>query len=508
MNGGTSLYSGQRFRRAIGHFLLGRAAQVVANFALTLWVVRLLAPADYGVYMILWGMVEMMVPLSSLGMMEAVRRYLPDLAARGAPGALPGFLRVMTLIRLALMICWALVIAFFWGEIAAWLGFNVAQQEASLVAVCLVVSVIGFRYASEMLECLLEQRWSQFTQALMPIGRLLGVAVLVVSDNMTLARVFWVDIAVSAGCFLLAEFFLVRRVKGIAATGDYRVSRKEVATFAWHMAGFNVLNATASIGALRLLVGRLLGLELAGLFAFLQQLLVIVGRYLPANLLTNIIRPMFIARHAAGEAAVVGQGLALMWKTNLLFVLGCMAAFAVAGDAIIALASGGRFPQAGLVMLLLFLGLGATTQGQLVAMFMQIHKRTRQLRNQSVLALLVPVAVWVGAAWGLVGVALGIALAQWVRNVFALWWLRNHGIGIELDGWGMLRMFGAVVTAGGVGYGLVVPQSAWLGLAVTLLLLGVGFFLARPLNRTDYDLLTRALKGKARFLRSLVWRTL
>lgn len=506
MSDGISPYSGQRFRRAIGHFLLGRAAQVVANFALILWLVRLLAPADYGAYMILWGMVEMMVPLSSLGMLETVRRYLPDLAARGAPGALPGFLRVMTLARLALMICWALGIAFFWAEIAAWLGFSVVQQEASQIAVCLVVSVIGFRYASEMLECLLEQRWSQLTQALLPVGRLLGVMILVALESLTLARVFWVDIAVSAGCFLLAEFFLIRRVKSIATTGNYRVSRKEVATFAWHMAGFNVLNATASIGALRLLVGRLLGLELAGLFAFLQQLLVIVGRYLPANLLANLIRPMLIAHHADGGTAVIGQGVALMWKTNLLIVLSCVAVFAVAGDVIIALASGGRFQQAGLVMLLLFLGLGATTQGQLVAMFMQIHKRTHQLRNQSMLALLVPVAAWVGAGWGLAGVALGIVLAQWVRNSFALWWLRKHGVGIELDGWGVLRMFSVVVLAGGLGYGLVMLQGSWLGLAATLLLLGVGVFLARPLNRTDYDLLMRALKGKVRFLKPLVWR--
>lgn len=506
MSGGVSLYSGQRFRRAIGHFLFGQAAQVMANFALTLWLVRLLAPADYGAYMILWGMVEMMVPLTSLGMMEAVRRYLPDLAARGAPGALPVFLRAMTLARLTLMVCWALVVAYFWDGISAWLGFNVAQQEAALVAVCLIVSVIGFRYASEMLECLLEQRWSQLTQALMPIGRLLGMAALVATGGLSLAHVLWVDIAVSAGCFLLAEFFLVRRVKGISPTGEYKVSKKEVAIFAWHMTGFNVLNATASFGALRLLVGRLLGLELAGMFAFLQQLLMIVGRYLPANLLANIIRPILIARHAAGDAAMVSQGMALMRKTNLIIVLGCAAAFAVAGDAIIALASGGRFQQAGLVMLLLFLGLGAVAQGQLVAMYMQVHKRTRQLRNQNVLMLLVPVAVWVGATWGLVGVASGIALAQWTWNSVALWWMRKHGIGMALDGWGMLRMFGAVFMAGSVGHGLTLVQGSLPGLVAVVLLLVAGLFLARPLNCADYELLARALKNKARLVRPMVWR--
>lgn len=495
----TRIYSGRRFKQAIRYFLFGRAAQAVTSFALTLWLVRLFAPADYGAYMILWGMVEMMVPLTSFGMLEAVRRYLPDLAARGAPGALHGFVRWMTLIRLALMALWAIVIAFFWVEIATWLGFSVMQQEASTVAVCLVISVIGFRYAAEMLECLLEQRWSQLTQALMPIGRLLGVSILVATDRLTLVHMFWVDIVVSVSCFMLAEFFLMRRLKG-AAAGDYLVSKKEVMTFAWHMAGVNVFSATASYGALRLLVARFLGLEAAGLFAFLQQLLMIVGRYLPANLLANMIRPMLIARYGAGDTAVFGQGMALMWKTNLLIVFGCVAAFAVAGDAIIALVSGGRFPQAGLVMLLLFLGLGATTQGQLVSMAMQILNQARELRNLSVLLLLVPAAVWVGARYGLVGVALGIVIAQWFRNSIALWWMRSRGISFAGDWRGVAMVAGTTLAVMAAGLLVSSEYGAWPSLVFVMLMFPVGMLLAKPLVGSDMELLRRGLRKWARYL--------
>ena len=500
------IYSGRRFRTAIGHFLAGRAVQAVANFALTLWLVRLLAPADYGAYMTLWGMVEMMVPLTSMGMLEAVRRYLPDLAARGAPGALGRFVGWMTLARLAIMIAWTGLIALFWGDIAAWMGFSAPQQDATLLAVGLVITVIGFRYASEMLESLLEQRWSQSTRALQAFGRLGGVAALVAMDSVTLERVLWVDLVASLVCFLLAEFFLARKLKSLPGTGDYRITAREVGRFTWNMAGVNLLDASASFGALRILVARFLGLEAAGLFAFLQQLLMIVGRYLPANLLANIIRPMLISRHAAGETAVVGHGMALMWKTNLLIILGCVAAFAVAGDELIGLASGGRFEHAGLVMLLLFLGLGATTQGQLISMLMQILNRVSELRNLSFLFLLVPLAVWLGVEWGLVGAALGMVLSQWFRNGFSLWWLRHQGIGIGLDGWGMLRLSAVALVAALAGLGLVKLAGVWLGLTVTLLLLGGGLLVARPFSQTDFELLKRALKGKARFLRPLVWR--
>ncbi|PTQ80235.1 hypothetical protein [Nitrosomonas ureae] len=152
----SGLYSGNRFRQAIVHYLLGRTAQAISSFIFIIWLVRLLSPIDYGAYMVLWGMVEMMAPLSSLGMLEAVRRFLPELALRGAPSALAWFVRWMTLIRFAIMIIWTALISAFWLDISAWLGFSTPQQDATLVAVGLIITVIGFRYASEMLESLLE----------------------------------------------------------------------------------------------------------------------------------------------------------------------------------------------------------------------------------------------------------------------------------------------------------------------------------------------------------------
>ncbi|MEW5788597.1 MAG: hypothetical protein AB1899_12165 [Pseudomonadota bacterium] len=466
----------------------------------------MLVPTDYGAYMTLWGLVEMMVPLTSMGMLEAVRRYLPDLAARGAPGALGRFVGWMTLARLAVMAVWTGLIAAFWGDIAAWLGFSQPQQDATLLAVGMVITVIGFRYTAEMLESLLEQRWSQSTRALQAFGRLGGVAALVAMGSVSLERVLWVDLGASLVCFLLAEFFLARKLKTLPGSGDYRITAREVGRFTWNMAGVNLLDASASFGALRMLVARFLGLEAAGLFAFLQQLLMIVGRYLPANLLANIIRPMLISRHAAGETGVVGQGMALMWKTNLLIILGCVAAFAVAGDVLISLASGGRFPQAGLVMLLLFLGLGATTQGQLLSMLMQIHERVRELRNLSVLFLLVPLAVWLGAAWDLVGVALGIVLSQWFRNSVSLWWLRRLGVAIQLDWRGMIRASLAVVAITALAWYAATWVGPWGGLAGLAVLLPLSLLLAKPFNAGDMDLLQRGLHRRARFVRPFAVR--
>ena len=151
-------YTGKRFRAAIGAFLFGRVAQGVANFVLTLWVVRLLASGDYGVYMTLWGMTEMLVPLSSLGLMEAARRFLPELAARGSAVGVRLFIRWTKIARLSILLVWAVGLALAWGTITDWLGFSAAQASHTWQALILAVLVVAFRYSCEMLESLLEQR--------------------------------------------------------------------------------------------------------------------------------------------------------------------------------------------------------------------------------------------------------------------------------------------------------------------------------------------------------------
>ncbi len=500
------LYSGRRFHRAVRAFLLGRAAQGVAFFILTLWLVRVLLPADYGAYMALWGIVELLSPLSSLGLLEATRRFLPDLATRGSTSAVRAFVRWTTLARLTILLAWALLIALLWGQIAAWLGFDATQSGDGWVVVILIVTVLGFRYACEMLEGLLEQRWSQLAHALMPIGRLGGLALLVGMDTVSLGSVLWVDAVVSLGCFLLAEYFLARRLGTLSAAGDYSVTPRTVALFTWHMAGANVLQAAASVGALRLIIARLLGLEAAGLFAFVQQLVSIVSRYMPAQLLANIIRPMFVSRRATGDNTIVAHGLGLMWKSNVLIVICGVALLLVAGDTLVSLASGGRFTSAGMALVILFVGLGASSQGQLINMGMQIHDQARALRTQSLLFLLVPLAAWAGASWGLTSALVGIVLAQWLRNIFAMWWMRRHGAGFSLDWHGVGRQALVALLAAVIGLVVELRFDSWVALAAAAVVLGLGTLVARPLNGEEAVLLQRVLKGKARLLQPFVRR--
>lgn len=332
------------------------------------------------------------------------------------------------------------------------------------------------------------------------IAQFLSLAILVFTDNLALDRLIWVDLSISCLCFFLTEFILIRKLRAISSTGDYKPTVREIFIFSWDMAGVNLLRAISNAGSLRILVARNLGLEAAGMFSFLQQILMVFGRYLPANLLANIIRPMLISRYVAGEVNMVKEGMALLWKSNLIIICAILSVMCVAGDAVIGVVSSERFQDAGLLMMIMLLGLGATSQGQLVVMIMQIFLYTRQLSYFSVLSIFTPLAAIAGSAWGLLGVACGIAISVWFMNSLILNWLNRQAGRIELDWSGVARGVLLTVVISFIGLIIKYEFGTWWALIFVVMVYGPGLFLIKPLNQSDMVLLNLGLRHRARFL--------
>jgi hypothetical protein len=452
--------------------------------------------------MIIWGVIELALPLSSFGLLQAVQRYLPELASQGEPGNLKVFVRSVSVVRFVVLVSFSGLLAWQWTALSGWLGFAADQQEDSLIAVMLVVTVLGQRFVVEMLESLLEQGYAQIVRALDPLGRLSGVVVLMALGQVSLGAVLWVDLVVSAIGLLLAEIFLVKQLSRLRPAGSYRVTLGGVTEFAWHMLGWQWLNAAGGIGMLRMIVARMLGLEVAGQFAFLQQLIIIVGRYVPGTLLANVIRPMLISRHAAGQARDVAAGLGMLLKGNFLLLAGGVALLAAGGDILIAAVSGGRVQGAGLIMLLMLIGLIGAAQGQVLAMAMQIYRYTRPLRNFSLIAPLMPLLVWVGTHWGLLGVAAAMIVELWVRNGLILLWLQRQAFRIEVDWAGYRRTLAVAALLAVLGF-LVsevidgAADYAWFAMSLSVVLYVVGLRMVRPISCAEFGLMEKVAGRRA-----------
>lgn len=496
-----SPFTGQRFRRALRWFVAGRAAQAAATIGLTLLTVRLLSPDDYGAYMIVWGLVELATPITSLGLLPAVQRFLPEFAAHGTRAGLMRFVRNATLVRLALIGAFCAALLFGWPTFSAWLGMPAGHSGIAAIAAGVVLCVLMNRFTAEMLECLLEQRYAQTARAILPALRFAGLLLLWSAGAVTLPAVLLVDLGAAAFAALLGEVWFLRRLRALDPGGRQDiVARAELVRFFWHMSAAQLLNALASVGTLRIVVARVLGIEAAGQFAFLQQLIMIGSRYLPSTLLANMIRPLLISRHALGQRDDVAVGLGLLWKLNVATAWPIVALAAVVGDPIVRVLSGGRIAGAGLVFLLLLVALVAAAQLQVVTMAMQVYRYSAALRNVSLLALLAPLLVWAGSRWGLPGAAAGVAIAAVARSSAGTWVLQSRPHNARLDLRGVGRLLACLVAATGLAWILQGSTHWTIGLTVFVLAYAGLARVARPLTVSESGLMQRALGGRAAWL--------
>lgn len=475
-------------------------AQAAATLALTLLTIRLLDQHDYGAYMLVWGLVELAMPLTSLGLLPAAQRFLPDLAAQGRPGEVQLLVRTLFLARVALVLLACAALALSWKVSLPWLqlpGFGF--QQVALVA-ALVGTQVMLRFAAEMLESLLEQAHAQLLRALVALGRLAVVGVLWWSGTLSLVTLLAAELALSAALWLLGEWWLRKRLRRLEAGGDRHLVGAELWTFVWHMSGVQLLNATANAGLLRIVVARVLGLEAAGHFAFLQQLLMIVQRYMPSTLLANLVRPMLISRHGEARHAEVAVAFGFLWKVNLMIAWPLLPAAMLGGSALVHGLSGGRVPDAGLALALMMLALAATAQNQIVVMALQVYRYSALARRVSVLALAAPLLVWAGAAHGVAGAAAGLAVALVLRASVGLLALRRQALGADLDWTGVGRFCAALLLASGAAW----AAAGWVGppvaAALLLALVLVATRLLRPLRQAEFELIERALGRRARLL--------
>ena len=425
------------------HFIGGRAAQATARAALLLLLVRLLEVADYGVYMLIIGLSETLLQVASLGILPVGQRYLPQMLTTLPIKKLHAFVALLASAQIAILCLITLMLFKYWPLLTPYMSFTAEQTAATQSAIWLFLLIPAFRFSAEMLDALLEQGKAQITRALMPTARVAGICVLLITGiDINLTNIFIIDIAVTSFCLLLAWIFLHNGLRTLhSAEAQGTIPIREMLRFAWHMAAVGLMGATASPGALRLVLANVLGVVESGLFAFLQSLQRLIGRYLPGTLLRGLIRPILITRaFSTGGMAIVEAGSGLLLKSNLIIVAAGTIAIAVVGDEFVAWISGGKYTEAGLTLLLMFLALAVTSQRTVIEMVMQITGHTAVLRATSLISPAALLAIWMFADRGLNTAVVISALAAALANWIAIAMLTKSTGGFQVDWRGLLAI--------------------------------------------------------------------
>ncbi len=491
-------YTLNRFVSSTKIYVIGRVIQSLANLVLLIFLLRVMSKADYGAYMALLGLIEVMVPLTSFGLFEIARRYIPEITESSKKEDLSKFIVRLLLFRLSMVMTFCYLLYLSWFSISAWMNYEGQHSTYGILAVSLVFSTLMLRYLAEVLECLLAQKYSQLVRIIYLLGQLIGV---IIAYNYYQELTFYTVILVAnifvAFSLSLSILFLYKKIKYHKFEENKQINYSEIIRFIWHLTGANILQTFASYGLVRMVIANQLGLEAAGVFGFLHQLLNVASRYLPSNFIQNLIRPMLVTRYTISkDYKVINNGINILWKSNIIIISAYVLSTYVIGDRLIQMLSDGKVESAGMLMTVMFFLLFSTSQRQLLEMTLQILDKTKELRNISLILPIMPICVWLGAKYDLLGVVISLVIFSWIWNFLMLRVIRGWSK-VKIMMWStiskllifILTLFLLVFIAS-----KYIPEGMMMFLIITLMFKIV--LEVKPFNLDEFAVINKVLKGK------------
>lgn len=499
-----SVYTGERVRRGLLHFLLGKGISSVAGLLGMILVVRGLAVAEFAAYSVLVALVEVVTALTSLGLSHVVLRYVPELYVSREIKALGGLIVRAFVARMAVLAVLVLLAASNAPLFAELLGIDEWVYAVQLFMLLLIPRVAG-HFLSQCLESTLHQSIAQTAFSVGAIVRAGVIMTLLANGKISLVNVIWAEIAGDVICalILIGGMAMVLSDRHGQLPGNWvngrwrRLGRFALSGYLQHLAILPYGGHTN-----RLIGGHMLSTGAMAVYGFAQSLYEYAKRYLPAQMLVGLIRPVVIARYSGThDFAVAARLCQRVLQINLLLVGALLVPLLIAGPELLLAMSAHKYgDEAAMVLLGLTLVLVLETQRQQLELLCQTVERydlllpTNLLLSASVLLaalLLVPL--------GPVAFPLGNALGLIVANSRVLRALRKLGHRFRHDWLATLGTVVMVLVSSGLGLLVSGLSQHWmLGLlAGELLFLALVARLRVEVMRGFYRDLTR---GKSQVL--------
>jgi O-antigen/teichoic acid export membrane protein len=472
-------FSLARMRGSLYIFGLGKVLSGLIGVAWLLTLVRALDITHYGGYVVLLALLEIVLLVSNAGVYPFAQRYITEARLPRNLQLLPRLLWSSLAYRMFTLLLAAGALMWFAEPLANTIGQPSLARVLGLYAFVIVFEGAA-RYLELTFEALLEQGRAQLCALSRNTARLLAVTVFwSTHESLGLADVIHIE-AVTSGLGLLLAVGVMAKTLGAYGRSAQPQTRTpdsfslaRLMPFALPLFLAQCLTQLYSPDAIKLLVSRILGVVEAATFGFAHAICFVLQRYLPANLLIGLIRPMLVARRANSSSnqsmIVVGN---LILKINLFLLLPLAALFAVAGREFSDLVSGGKYPQA--APLLFMLTLLMVLNGLHVVLSMlatALEDRRAVLVGTLVSVPGIGVGLFLVPMFGATAMVLGLWLSEILWCAFTVWMLRQRGFHFYIDMAAWTKLLAAACMAAAVAAGL----AHWLTLTGNSKLLMVAF---------------------------------
>ncbi len=499
-------YGSDRVRKGVRHFIAGKVISSLAGVAALVIVVRGLSIESFAHYSVLLALIELLSALSGFGVVHALLRFVPELYGAHYRQALSRFVWGALGMRTALLMLFIAIAYALTGRVAGVIGL--AGAEAAYSAFLVVVLIRATAHlVSQVLESTLHQSYAQAGFTLATVARLGGVGYLAATGSMDLVSVIWVE-AVSELLGLGVMLFGVTRVVNEAATeatpaddgGWMSTNLGRVVRFG--LSGYlqHILILPYGGHTNRLVGGHFLDSHAMAAFGFAQSLYEYARRYLPAQLLIGLIRPVVLDRFVkTRDFAAANRTLATVFKANALLLGPALVYLPVAGVETLLLLSDGKYgPRASpMLFAMCFMLLLETVRMQLEVLTQAVERYENLVPANLLLSLSVVPAVSLLSVLGPIAFPIANTLGLVVSNYWVVRMLRKQGYDFTYDKAALFRIAGLVLFGLACGYSVKWATGIWwLGGVVAV----AGYLLAFvAFGRSDINELRRILaKGGER----------
>ena len=501
----SSPYSSSAFKRSTLHFLTGKAASALLSLIILLWLVRLLPTKEYGAYVVLVAGMEITLAITALGLPWVAARYLPEFRLYADGKLLMRFVwQVIAWISLFL-ISGALLLLM---AVPEWLPLELVQftDVVKLYLLLLFFEGLGRYIRESVLGPLMQQGRAQISHVLRNLVFLLLIGVIVTQEMVHLRHVVLAELVASLLGALLALYGLIRYLqmhRDLQGKDDWQPPRWSEM---WRIAGYmhfgSLVTQTYNPQVFVFLTQRYLGLEATALFGFLRSLYGQVANYLPATLLSNLIRPKLVASFVGADGmAGLTRNANLVGKLSMFALMPALIFVWLAGSELTNLLSGGKFIETNYYLAGFLLALIPLSQRQLLEIVAVTSEKSHLCSWGAVLGVLVlPMAYWLlESGQGLWSVIISIIVSQVLFSgtlIIAL----THTTTYRFDTIGFLKLIAAAVIVYGIAQQFMYPIQSWLDLLLTAILSGSLFllisFFVKPFRDEERERLNRLLNRK------------
>lgn len=451
-------YSGRRFRASVLRYLGGRGVNAVLAFTVLVLLARTLPADQYAAYVSAFALLEITMLMSSLGMEWVTGIYIPQIRLKGAGTAMTRFVGSVVAIQAVAAALLGVALWFFAAPIAGWMGMAQAAPVYQLYGVVVFLEAVSRVMRDQILSCLLLQGASQLAQTARNVVLLACIVWLLPAADVTALHVAQFEIFASASSLVVGAafvgWFLWRQRHQQGADPDWRppalADMFSMGRAAWVA---NLASLAWGSQVIVLLTTKILGAEAGAMTGFVRNLAEQVRRYLPAELLFGILRPVLVARYAdEQDLSRLASRCSFLFKLNTVSIALIVVACLVCGDHLFTLLTAGRYPGAADLAVVWFAVFVFAGQRRYTDLLLHTAQRSRVIQRTSLLLVPAPLLIFVvltlfrDPVFALFAVA-AIELAYTLGGLHAA---RLGRAVASVDWWGGVRI---LLAAGLVGLG-------------------------------------------------------